>query len=377
MNGPASIVSQTFVNLTDPRVDRGRNHDLLEMIFITLTATICGANGWADVERFAKAKRDWFERYLKLEEGIPSHDTLGRVFAKLDTGQFLTAMHAWVDRFAGSLRDRGIAIDGKVLRGSFDRAAGQDPLHTITAFATDTRLVLRQMSVDDKSNEIPAVPKLLELMDLAGAVVTLDAMHCQKETAKAIIAAEADYVLTVKGNQGNLARRLLELFIEYGEANYEVHGLRHHATVEQSHGRQERRDYYTIAVPDEPIFAAWKDIKTIGMVYRHREGGVEEHDENTFFISSLPPKVRRLSRLLRDHWKIENSQHYVLDVTFAEDASRIRVGHSPEISAAFRRMALNILQKDTTVKDSIRGKRLRAGWDDNVLDNIYAGFSDV
>lgn len=377
MNGPAALVTKTFANVTDPRVDRGHNHDLLEMIFITLTAAICGANGWADVERFAKAKRDWFERYLKLEEGIPSHDTLGRVFAKLDTGQFLTAMHAWVDRFAGSLRDRGIAIDGKVLRGSFDRAADQDPLHTITAFATDTRLVLRQMSVDDKSNEIPAVPKLLELMDLAGAVVTLDAMHCQKGTAKAIIAAEADYVLTVKGNQGNLARRLLDLFIEYGEANYEVQGLRHHATVEKSHGRQERRDYYTIAVPDEPIFADWKGIKTIGMVYRHREGGVEEHDENTFFISSLPPKVKRLSRLLRDHWKIENSQHYVLDVTFAEDASRIRVGNSPEISAAFRRMALNILQQDTTVKDSIRGKRLRAGWDDTVLDNIYAGFNGV
>lgn len=377
MNGPAALVTKSFANVTDPRVDRGHNHDLLEMIFITLTAAICGANGWADVERFAKAKRQWFERYLKLEKGIPSHDTLGRVFAKLDTGQFLTAMHAWVDRFAGSLRDRGIAIDGKVLRGSFDRAADQDPFHTITAFATDTRLVLRQMSVDDKSNEIPAVPKLLELMDLAGAVVTLDAMHCQKETAKAILAAEADYVLTVKGNQGNLAKRLLELFIEYGEANYDIQWLRHHATVEQSHGRQERRDYYTIAVPDEPIFADWKGIKTIGMVYRHREGGVAEHDENTFFISSLLPQVKRLSRLLRDHWKIENSQHYVLDVTFAEDASRIRVGNSPEISAAFRRMALNILQKDTTVKDSIRGKRLRAGWDDNVLDNIYAGFNSV
>jgi predicted transposase YbfD/YdcC len=377
MTGPAALVSKTFVNVTDPRVDRGHNHDLLEMIFITLTASICGANGWADVERFAKAKRDWFSRYLKLENGIPSHDTLGRVFSKLDTSEFLTAMHHWVDQFAGSLRGKGIAIDGKVLRGSFDRAANQDPLHTITAFATETRLVLRQMSVDDKSNEIPAVPKLLKLMDLTGAVVTLDAMHCQKETAKSIVAAGADYVLTVKGNQGKLAKRLLELFIEYGEENYRIDGLRHHATVEKSHGREERRDYYTIAVPDEPLFADWDGIKSIGMVYRHREGGVAEHDENTFIISSLPPKVKRLSRLVRDHWKIENSEHYVLDVTFTEDASRIRVGNSPEISAAFRRMALNILQKDTTVKDSIRGKRLRAGWDDTVLDNIYAGFNHV
>jgi predicted transposase YbfD/YdcC len=375
MDGPATLVSKSFVNLTDPRVDRGLNHDLLEMIFITLTASICGANGYADVERFAKAKMDWFRRYIKLENGVPSHDTLGRVFAKLDTGEFLTAMHHWIDQFAGSLREKGVAIDGKVLRGSFDRAAGKSPLHTLTAFATDTRLVLRQMAVEDKSNEIPAVPKLLALMELSGAVITLDAMHCQKATAKAIIDAEADYVLTVKGNQGKLSDRLVELFIEYGEQNDQVDGLRRHVTVEKSHGREERRVYYAIEVPDEPLFADWDGIQSIGMIYRHREGGVSEHDENMFFISSLPPKVKRLSRHIRDHWKIENSEHYVLDVTFAEDASRIRQGNSPEISAAFRRMALNILQQDTTVKDSIRGKRLRAGWDDSVLDAIYAGFN--
>lgn len=377
MTGPAALVTRTFVEVTDPRVDRGRNHNLLEMIFITLTASICGANGWADVERFAKAKRDWFAQYLTLENGIPSHDTLGRVFARLDTGEFLTAMHQWVDLFAGSLRQQGIAIDGKVLRGSFDHAASQSPLHTITAFATESRLVLRQMSVDDKSNEIPAVPKLLQLIDLAGAVVTLDAMHCQKETARSIVAADADFVLTVKQNQGNLFNRLLELFLEYGEAEYRVDGLRHHATVETSHGRRERRHYYAIAVPDEPLFAKWKGIRSIGMIYRHREGGGAEHEETSFFISSLPPKVKRLSRFVRGHWAIENSQHYVLDVTFAEDASRIRVGNSPEISAAFRRMALNILQQDTTVKDSIRGKRLRAGWDDDVLNRIYSGFHAV
>lgn len=374
MTGPAALITKTFVDVTDPRVDRGHNHDLLEMIFITLTASICGANGWADVERFAKAKRDWFLQYLTLKNGIPSHDTLGRVFARLDTGEFLTAMHHWVDLFAGSLRQQGIAIDGKVLRGSFDRAANQSPLHTITAFATESRLVLRQMSVDDKSNEIPAVPKLLKLLDLTGAVVTLDAMHCQKETARSIVAAEADYVLTVKRNQGKLFDRLLELFLEYGEANYRVDGLRHHATVETSHGRRERRHYYTIAVPDERLFAEWKGIRSIGMIYRHCERGVAEHNETSFFISSLPPKVKRLSRFVRGHWAIENSQHYVLDVTFAEDASRIRAGNSPEVSAAFRRMALNILQQDTTVKDSIRGKRLRAGWDDHVLNKIYAAF---
>ncbi|QDV66876.1 Transposase DDE domain protein [Rosistilla carotiformis] len=375
MTGPAAIVSKCFENITDPRVDRGHNYDLVEMIFITLTAAVCGANGWVDVERFAKAKIDWFRRYVKLDNGIPSHDTLGRVFSNLDTGEFLTAMHQWVDHFASSLRDKGVAIDGKVLRGSFDHAAGKSPLHTITAFATETKLVLRQMPVDDKSNEIPAVPQLLELLDLAGSVVTLDAMHCQKETAKRIVAAEADYILTVKGNQGNLANRLSELFLEYGEQRYRVEGLRKHVTVETSRGRDERREYYTIAVPGEPLFADWAGIKSIGMIFRVRDDGNVRHSEATYFISSLPPKVKKLSRRIRDHWKIENSEHYILDVTFSEDASRIRAGSSPEISAAFRRMALNILQQDTTVKDSIRGKRLRAGWDETVLDAIYAGFN--
>ena len=357
-------------------VERGHNHDLLEMIFITLTATICGANSWVDVERFAAGKIKWFRSYVKLANGVPSHDTFGRVFSRLDTSEFLAAMHHWVDQFAGSLRGKGVAIDGKVLRGSFDRAADQNPLHTMTAFATDTRLVIRQLSVDDKSNEIPAVPKLLELMEIEGAVITLDAMHCQKETAKAITGKKADYVLTVKRNQQKLAEAIGERFVAYGELDNNVEGLRRQVTVEKSHGRKERRECFCIEIDgDDERFAEWSAAKTIGMIYRHREGNVAEHDETTFFISSLPPKVKRLSKFIRDHWKIENSEHYVLDVTFAEDASRIRRGTSPEISAAMRRMALNILQRDTTVKDNIRGKRMRAGWDDAVLDGIYAGFS--
>lgn len=382
MEGPATLVYNSFEKITDPRVDRGNNHDLLEMIFVALTAAICGADGWADVERFAKAKLDWFRRYIDLEHGVPSHDTFGRVFSRLDTGEFLASMHDWVDRFASSLRGKGVAIDGKTLRGSFDRASGQTALHTITAFATESKLVLRQLSVDEKSNEIPTVPMLLELLDLAGAVVTLDAMHCQKETAKAIIKSEADYLLTVKKNQEKLHAKLLELFTEYGERDYKVKGLRTKTTVEKSHGRKERRVCYCIKVPDDKCFAGWDGIQSIGMIYRHREhrtrmGEMIENDETSFFISSLPAKVKTLNSFLREHWGIENSQHYVLDVTFSEDASRIRKGSSPEISGGFRRMALNILRQDTTLKDSIRGKRLRAGWDETVLNKIYAGFHAV
>lgn len=373
--GPAADVYKHFENLTDPRINRGKNHDLIEMIFLALTATICGAQGWADVERFAQSKREWFRQFVRLKEGIPSHDTFGRVFAVLDTGEFLSALHAWIDAFAGSLRGQGIAIDGKTLRGSFDAAADKSALHTITAFACDARLCLRQMSVAEKSNEIPAVPELLKLLELSGATVTLDAMHCQVETARAIREAEADYILTVKGNQDGLYQYLLDQFIPYGETNYEVPGLRKYKTVEKSHGRQERREYYFTDAPDEERLRRWPGIRSIGMIYRRREEGEKIQEETMFAISSHPPKVKMLARHIRGHWGIENRQHWVLDVTFAEDDSRIRKGSSPEISAALRRMALNILQRDTTVKENIRGKRLRAGWDENVLNGIYAGFS--
>jgi predicted transposase YbfD/YdcC len=374
--GPAAVVYKHFENLTDPRVNRGRNHDLVELIFLALTATLCGAQGWVDVERFARSKRSWFRRFIRLEHGVPSHDTFGRVFAVLDTGEFLTAMHAWVDSFAGSLRGQGVAIDGKTLRGSFDRAAGKSPLHTITAFACDLRVCLRQMSVDEKSNEIPAVPALLKLLELSGATVTLDAMHCQVETARAILDAGADFILTVKGNQEGLYQFLQEQFIEYGEADYRVPGLRRHTTVEKSHGRSERREYYFIAAPrHSEILRRWPGVRSIGMIYRCRQQGDTLHEETMFAISSHLPKVKMLSRHIRGHWGIENRQHWVLDVTFAEDASRIRRGSSPEISAALRRMALNILQRDTSLRENIRGKRLRAGWDDSVLNAIYAGFS--
>lgn len=223
---------------------------------------------------------------------------------------------------------------------------------------------------------------LLELLELAGAVVTLDAMHCQRETAKVIAHAEADYVLTVKMNQGNLYNKLLELFTRYGDEVYRVKGLRKQTTVETSHGREERRVYFCIDVSDADEFKGLEGIQTIGMVYRHREqrsrnGEIVEHDETSFFISSLPAKVKTLSRYLRDHRKIENSQHYVLDVTLSEDASRIRKGSAPAVSGGFRRMALNILRQDTTLKESIRGKRFMAGWGGTILDKICAGFNAV
>ncbi len=369
-------IQQNFEKVADPRVDRGRNHNLLEMIFITICAVLCGADGWADVERFGKAKRMWLEQFLQLPHGIPSHDTFGRVFARLDTNEFYTCMHNWLVRFRKSLKGQGVAIDGKTLRGSFDTAAGQSPLHLISAWACDLRVSLGQLAVEDKSNEITAVPKLLQLLELTGAVITLDAMHCQRETASLILQREADYVLVVKGNQPTLHAALAELFVSYDERDYQVPGLRRHITVEKSHGRFERRVYYVIAPPSGlPALVGWTGVKSIGMVYRCREYNGKSEHETVYFISSLTPQVRRIAYHLRGHWKIENSLHWVLDVTFHEDQSRIRKDSAPEIASAFRRFALSLLQQDTTLKDNIRGKRLRAGWDTDALEAILAGFS--
>lgn len=371
MSSAFVTISKCFEGVTDFRSDRGNNHDLAEMIFIALTATICGANSWVDVERFAKAKLDWFRRYTPLRNGVPSHDTFGRVFSRLDTEEFYNSVYQWAQKMAGALRGKGVAIDGKTLRGSFDRASKQQSLHLLTAYATDLRLVLCQKSVDGKTNEIPNVKELLKLIDLSGAIVTLDAMHCQVETTQAILKTDADFVITVKANQAKLRTAIEDVFIEFGEAGFRSGKVRSYRTVERSHGRDEEREYFVTAVPKTEIFKRWPGAKSIVMVYRNRDAGGVDEQETVFFISSLEPKVRKISKLIRDHWRIETSQHHVLDVTFAEDGSRIRTKSSPEIASAFRRLALNILQADCSIKDNIRGKRLRAGWDESVLDKLY------
>ena len=371
-----AAICSWFENLTDPRVERTKRHLLLDMVVIALCATICGAEGWADVERFGKAKRDWFARFLELPNGIPSHDTMGRVFARLDTAQFLACLHNWLQSMNLDLKERGIAIDGKTLRRSFDKGSGKSALHVVSAWASGLRLCLGQVAVDDKSNEITAVPKLLELLELTGAVVTVDAMHCQRETAAAIRARGADYIFTVKQNQPTLCDELSRMFSRFGERGYQKSGVRTWITNERSHGRTERREYHVAPVPaDWRLRHEWMDVRSVGMIHRYRQCGDKVHEEAVFVISSLPPKVKRIAEKIRGHWGIENSLHWVLDVTFSEDSSRIRKGDAPEIASIFRRLALNVLQRDTSVKSSIRGKRLLAGWNVSILEQILTSFS--
>lgn len=368
-----SKIYEHFENVTDPRADRGDNYPLLEMVFVALCAAICDCNSWVDVAEFGRCKLAWFRKFFPFQRGVPSHDTFTETFARLDTVEFYAALESWAKEIAHSLRGETVALDGKTLRGSFDTAAGKSALHSVSAWACGLRLCLALKSVDDKSNEIPAVQALIDLLDLQGAVVTADAMHCQRETAAKIIAREADYLLMVKGNQETLQTELEQALVQAFEED--CPRLRQCRKTERSHGREETREVAVLPVPrDWAVFARWPGLATLGCVYRRREiaGRVEEATE--YFITSLPAKVRKIAGHLRSHWAIENSQHYVLDVTFTEDASRIRRGNGPEVSSVFRRLALNILQRDTSLKGSLRVKRKKCGWDERAFEKLLAGF---
>src|SRR5262249_54771160 len=319
-----------FVKLTDPRLNRSKRHSLLNILILAVCATLGNANGWADVERFGKAKIDFFRQFLDLPHGIPSHDTFGRVFARLDPAALMACVQQWLQALGEAAAGEVVAIDGKTLRGSFDAAAGQSPLHLVCAWATEARLVLGQVAVDAKSNEITAIPLLLELLDLEGCVVTIDAMGCQKEIAAAIRGREADYVLTVKENQPGLYQAVHEAFLAHAEADFADPALRRLKTVERSHGRQEAREYFIAPAPAESARGGqWEGVRSIGMVVRTRAAGGTEGEDIEYYLSSLPPKVRAFARAVRGHWGIENRLHWGLDVTFAEDGSRVRRDHGP------------------------------------------------
>lgn len=362
-----------FENLTDPRMERTRAHALFDLLVVALCGTIAGADSWADIERFGKERLAWLQTFLKLENGIASHDTFGRVFALLDPAQLANCIQQWLDDVG---RDIGhhIAIDGKTLRRSFDKAAGRNPLHLVSAWASEARLTLGQIAVDSKSNEITAIPLLLELLDLKGATVTIDAMGCQKEIAAKIVEGGGDYVLALKDNHPTLHDTVAHAFTAALEADVPPSGMRRHVTTETNRGREERREYLALPVPQSlPGLADWAKLATLVMVLRITTvDGVEKH-EISYYLSSLPAKVKALAKAIRRHWSIE-AMHWVLDVTFTEDASRIRKRHAPQTSAMLRRLAVSILSSDTSQKDTIRGKRYRACLSTDVLERILLGF---
>jgi predicted transposase YbfD/YdcC len=368
-------VFTTFEDLTDPRIERTRRHELFELVVVALCGTIAGSDTWVDVERFGNERLPWLRTFLKLENGIPSHDTFGRVFSLLDAAKLVECMQQWLKEIGREIGQH-IAIDGKTLRGSFDKAAGRNPLHLVSAWASEARLTLGQIAVDSKSNEITAIPLLLELLELKGATVTIDAMGTQKEIAAKIIAGGGDYVLALKENHPTLHDAVAKEFTAALEADVPLAGMRRQVTIETNRGRKEHREYLAMPAPKSlPGFADWAGLATIVMVLRMTVVDGVEKGEISYYLSSLPPKVKALAKLIRQHWSIESQLHWVLDVTFTEDASRIRKRHGPQTSAMLRRLAVSILSSDTSQKDNIRGKRYRACLSTNVLERILLSFA--
>jgi predicted transposase YbfD/YdcC len=370
---PALAIQTHFAALDDPRIDRTRLHDLLDIVVIALCAVICGADGWEDIAKYGRSKQDWLRTFLRLPHGIPSHDTFRRVFCLLDPGAFHECFQRWIDALSAGLGLKRIAIDGKTMRRSFDRASGKAALHLVSAWATEQRLVLGQVAVDTKSNEITAIPKLLELLDVSGALVSIDAMGCQKEIAAKIRAGGGDYVLSVKDNQPHLMEDIRRCFEKGLDTGFAGMDYSYHEESYRGHGREETHLVHTIQNPEGiRDQALWPDLKTITIVFSARqERGKEKTEELRFYIGSRAAKAKTYTHAIRSHWGIENGLHWVLDVGFDEDQCRMRTDHSPENMALLRRLALCLLKRHGR-KGSIRGKRLQSGWNDEFLLEILS-----
>lgn len=357
-----------FRHLEDPRESTKSRHNLLDMIAISIAAVICGANDWVSIAAFARAKEAWLRQFLDLGNGIPSHDTFGRVFSLLAPSAFEACFRSWVSAVRQCLAEEEVAIDGKSVRRSHNRGAGLGALHMVSAWATENRVVLGQVATEAKSNEITAIPRLLECLVLEGCIVTIDAMGCQTKIAEQIIAAGGAYVLALKGNQGALADEVEEAFIDADAKEYAGLDSQVIETNERAHGRVETRRYRTLGDLDGvPRSALWKGLNMIGMVESQREVNGKTSSEYRFYIGSIGTGAARFARAVRGHWGIENDLHWSLDVAFREDESRLRDLRARENFAVLRHIALTRLKNDKRENMGIYNKRLKAGWDDNYL----------
>lgn len=362
-----------FADLTDPRIDRTKKHRLLDILAITLCATIAGADTWEEVERFGKAKYDWLKRFLQLPNGIPSHDTLNRVFAALDPKPFAGAVGRWMAAVCAAAGLKQVAIDGKAARSS-PRNTFSGCLHLVSAWAIENRLILGQEAVADGSNEIAAIPQLLRVLELKGALVTIDAAGTQVEIAEQIREQGGDYLLAVKGNQPTLQVAVQAVFDRACAVDFE--GVRHdmHATTESGHGRQEER-YVTVIYGPEGLPAEWPDVAAVVLVGRERKVKGKNVSTSHYYLTSRRAKAQRLGEAIRGHWGIENGLHWVLDVAFGEDDNSTRGGHAGANLGLVRRLALSLLRQDSA-KGSIKAKRLSAALDDSYLLRILQGIPE-
>lgn len=368
-----------FSSVEEPRVERTKKHGLMDVLFISVAGTIAGCDGPSDIEDFAKTQLAWCRKFVPLSEGVPSHDTIGRVISLIQPDQFQQAFLDWISSFAASEDDdeqpRFIPVDGKTLRGSGGAKDRENPLHMVSAWATQQGVTLGQVAVDSKSNEITAIPKLLEMLELYGAIVSIDAMGCQKEIAKQIVEAGGDYVLAVKDNQPKLSEAISDFFLARHEnEDFREYGCRQKTASERSRGRLESRHYIVAPVPEsmKRLARSWRGIRSIGQaitVVTHADG--QETSEVRHYISSREPRVQEFSEAVRGHWSIE-SMHWILDVVFQEDASRLRNGHLTQNFGLLRKFVISLLKQDNS-KGSLKGKRKKAAWSTTFLEKLLFG----
>ena len=368
-----------FTAVEDPRIDRSKIHELIDILFISVAATIAGADGPSDIADFAKQKLDWCRNFVGLKNGVPSHDTIGRVLALIKPDQFQTAFLEWVASFSRRLPSnkahapspRFIPIDGKTLRGSGGSKERQSPLHLVSAWASQQGLTLGQVAVDSKSNEITAIPHLLTMLELSGAIISIDAMGCQTKIAAQIIREGGDYVLAVKDNQPKLREALEAYFLQRHEHNdFQEHGCRQHTTTTRSRGREETRYHMVAPLPESlrHLCRIWNGLVSIGQVITMTETGDKHSSEVRYYILSRPPRVKEFAMSTRSHWSIE-SMHWVLDVVFDEDRSRFRNGAAAENYSFLRKFVISLLKQDTS-PGSLKGKRKRAAWNTDFLESL-------
>jgi predicted transposase YbfD/YdcC len=370
---PASIVDH-FGKMEDPRIERQKQPQLLDVIVLAICAVLCGADDWVAIETFGRAKEAWFRRFLALPNGIPSHDTFGRIFALLSPVRFQECFVHWMQAVAEVVTGQVVAIDGKTLRRSSDRRSAKAAIHRGSAWATQNRVVLGQLKTEEKSKEITAIPELLKALDVRGCIVTIDAMGCQKAIARQIVEQEADYVLALKAKHETLYEAVEPQFQTALHTPSAAAALRSYETETAAHGRVEIRRHWPLEAPTGLVQKeAWAQLRSLGMVAAERHLNGQVSIEHRYYITNLDPEVTQFAQAVRAHWGIENCVHWVLDIAFREDESRVRVGHAPENFAVLRHIALNLLRQESTAKVGIRNKRLKAGWDENYLAKLVFG----
>lgn len=370
---PLTSLEECFGDMPDPRVEGRCDHLLVEILLIAVCAVLCGAESWSEVEEFGNVKAAWLKQYLTLPAGIPSHDIFSRVFRLLDAEAFQRRFMHWVEAHFTITSGQVIAVDGKSARGSRDEFRGQDAIHLVSAWASESGVLLGQRKVEAKSNEITAVPELLKLLFVKDCVVTVDALNCQKDIAQTIIDQQADYVFALKANHPQLHQDVVEWFGWAQDRNFRDVNHSFHQTVNKAHGRIEIRRCWAIADPlaleSLAHYEGWAGLRSVVMVQRQRRSATEQQSDTVYYLSSLPADAQRLLAATRAHWSVENSFHWTLDVIFAEDASRVRLDDAPENLAVIRHIALNLLKRHPA-KLSLKRKRFRAALDDSFLFDL-------